>query len=135
MAPEDVDTEIETDTTVRVSDCGGPRQTFAPLPFSMAPEDVDTEIETDTTVRVSDCGGPSQTFAPLPFSMAPEDVDTEIETDTTVRDIYTLLNTMHDLRRQLEETERTVREQNETIQQLLARQGTFDISQPEELLL
>ncbi len=97
-------------------------------------------------MRGSDCGGPSQTFAKLPFSMAPEDVDTEIETDNTVRDMYTFLNTMHDLKRQLQEKDQTLREQNEmltkkdqtvreqnqTIQKLLARQGRFDVSQLEE---
>jgi FtsZ-binding cell division protein ZapB len=78
--------------------------------------------------------------------MAPEDVDTEIETDNTVRDMYTLLNTMHDLQPQLQEKDQrlreqnemlkkkdqTVREQNQTIQKLLATQGRFDISQLEE---
>jgi len=92
--------------------------------------------------------------------MAPEDVDREIETDNTVRDMYTLLNTMHDLQRQLQEKNQTLREQNEmltkkdqtlqeqnemlmkkdqtlreqnqTIQKLLATQGRFDISQLEE---
>ncbi len=32
---------------MQLSDCVGPTQTFAMLPFSMVPEDVDTEIETD----------------------------------------------------------------------------------------
>ncbi len=97
-------------------------------------------------MRLSDCGGHSQTFTTLPFSMAPEDVDTEIETDNSVRDIYTLFNTVHDLRRQLQEKDqtlheqnemltkkdRTLQEQNQTIQKLLARQGRFDISQLQE---
>jgi len=47
--------------------------------------------------------------------MAPEDVDTEIETDNTVRDMYTLLNTMHDLQQQLQEKDQALREQNEML--------------------
>ncbi len=86
-------------------------------------------------MRLPDCGGANQTFSTVSFSMAPEDLDTELETDDTVRDILTLHSTIDTLQRELEETRRTVREQNETIQQLLARHGILDISQLEELLL
>jgi len=90
-------------------------------------------------MRLSDCGGANQTFAALPFRMAPEDVDSEIETDDTVRDMSTLLSTVHDLKRRVQEKEQTLREQTEmlrekdetlrereqTIQMLLAREGRF----------
>ncbi|CAM6008133.1 unnamed protein product [Sphagnum balticum] len=68
-------------------------------------------------MRVSDCAGLSQTFATLPFSMAPEDVNIEIETDNRVRDMYTLLSTMHDLQRQLQEKDQTVHEQCQTLRE------------------
>jgi len=74
-----------------------------------------------------------------PFSIAPEDVDTEIETDDRVHDINTLFNMLHDLRREVQEKDQTLREQTEmrrekdqtlreqeqTIQMLLAREGRF----------
>ncbi|CAM6008136.1 unnamed protein product [Sphagnum balticum] len=81
---------------------------------------------------INECGGPSQTFATLPFTMAPEEGDTEIETDNRARDMYTLMTTVNDLQRQLKEKERTVQDQNQTIQKLLARQGRLDNSQLEE---
>jgi hypothetical protein len=68
--------------------------------------------------------------------MPPEDVDTELETDERVLDITRIVNTVHDLQRQVRERDQTVREQTEilrerdetvreqeqTIQMLLARE-------------
>ncbi len=68
-------------------------------------------------MRESDGQGPSQTFPTLPFSMAPEDVDAEIETDERVHDITRIVNTVHDLQRQVRERDETVREQTQMLRE------------------
>jgi hypothetical protein len=102
MAPEDFDTETETDDSVPPEDFDTEIETEDSVP----PEDFDTEIETDDSVR---------------------DMSTLWRTMNDLkRQVQEQEQTLRKQTEMLREKDETLQEREQTIQMLLARQGRFE---------